>query len=165
MAATSTSEPDRTQMSGAEPRQGEDRSDDEDEVDETERLLLAQPSTTDVPSKSSQKQPQRNGGFASKPAGDRARGGWPTALHRLQLPKLPSSGTVMAGAAQFLPPTLALGAAAVLAKALWNIVDWTGDPPEDGPAEPQDGQAFSHFHLGECALSVIYDPASWVIWS
>ena len=136
-AAASTSGPDQGQ-STLEPGQGERESDGEDEADETERLLLAQPST-DNPSPSSQNQPQRNGGSVAQPAGDRAARGWPPALPGLTLPRLPSSGAVMAGAAQVLPPTLALGAAAVLAKALWDLVDWTGDVSDEGPAEAQNG--------------------------
>ncbi|KAK9827513.1 hypothetical protein WJX74_007193 [Apatococcus lobatus] len=126
------------QSTGSTTRQdqGPPDNEDQDEVDETSSLLLSQAAADPA---SSQGQAERDGGSGRRPAGKGAAGGWAPALQGLQLPKLPSSGAVMAGAAQVLPPTLAVGAAAVLAKALWDLVDWTGDGGEDESAAPQNG--------------------------
>ena len=120
----------------AEPDDETGASEDQDEVDETSSLLQSEPAAD--PS-STQQQAKGSGGSETKPAGKRAAGGRAPAWQGLHLPELPTPGAVMAGAAQALPPTLALGAAALLAKSLWNIMDWTGDGAEDEAGAPPTG--------------------------
>ncbi len=71
--------------------------------------------------------PASAGAVRERPPGGQAAQGWPPASWRPQLPRMPSSAAALAGAARVLPPAMALGAAAVLAKALWSMVEWTDD--------------------------------------